>query len=329
MADHKSRIIEILQKLKERDFAKNEKWKARAYDTVIKQLKARTEPVTKIEDIDGMKGVGEKIRLKIDEIIKTGELEQVNKVDEEVAIVMELSKIFGIGPVRAREFYEKNGIKSIEDLKEKPELLNDKQKLGLKYYLDFEQRIPRKEMDKHAELIKNTILKFDSKFIVEIMGSYRRGLATSGDIDVLLTHPDDIETAEQLFTNIIDELYKQKYLVDTFAKGNKKYNGVCKLKRHRTNRRIDLMYTNKEQYPFALLYFTGSQNFNILMRNRALSMGYSLSEYGLKYMSGSNKGKFVEEPFLNENDVFKFLKMSNVDPKNRNDSSMDKYNLEG
>jgi DNA polymerase/3'-5' exonuclease PolX len=119
-----------------------------------------------------------------------------------------------------------------------------------------------------------------------------------------------------MFKTVVVKLQKD-YIKDTFALGGKKCMAVCKLKRHRTFRRLDLLYTKKHEYPFALLYFTGSGQFNVNMRNIALSKGYSLSEYGMKYNNGDKKGEFVEHEFVTEKDIFDFLDMEYVAPEKR------------
>ena len=78
-------------------------------------------------------------------------------------------------------------------------------------------------------------------------------------------------------------------------------------------RRIDFMLTQEHEYPFALLYFTGSGPFNVAMRNFALSKGYSLSEYGLK----DANGKFVGDAFRTEEDIFEFLGLKYIPPEQR------------
>jgi DNA polymerase/3'-5' exonuclease PolX len=188
--------------------------------------------------------------------------------------------------------------------------------MGLKYYIDIEQRIPRKEMEKHDTYIIETIKSIDPKLQACLTGSYRRKTKDSGDIDVLITHPDDPENFETMFKTVVVKLQKD-YIKDTFALGGKKCMAVCKLKRHRTFRRLDLLYTKKHEYPFALLYFTGSGQFNVNMRNIALSKGYSLSEYGMKYNNGDKKGEFVEHEFVTEKDIFDFLDMEYVAPEKR------------
>ncbi len=319
MKDYKDLIIKNLETLRQRDFVNNDKWKVRAYDKVIKELKNKSTPIYSIEDVKDVKGVGEKIKLKITEIIETGELQQVESIKDDAINVMnattELSEVFGIGPIKAKELYEKHHIKSVNELKEHLELLNDKQKIGVKYYEDFKQRIPRKEMMKHEEYLKAVLTSIDKDIKFVIMGSYRRGLPNSGDIDILLTH--ETEEGSKVLDKVVNSLQKEKYLAETLGLGNKKYTGICRLKRHRTYRRLDMLFAKGNEYSFALLYFTGSANFNVKMRNIALSKGFSLSEYGLKYIEGDKKGEFVEREFVDEKSVFDFLEMDFISPENR------------
>lgn len=315
--DRKPQIIQLLQEIRARDFANNDVWKVRAYDKVIRQIKARQEPIYDIDDVRGITGIGEKIRKKIEEIIETGDLEQVHTINEEVVAINDLTRVFGIGPVRARELYKEHGIKNVQDLMDHKELLNDKQVLGLKYYKDFEKRIPRSEMDLHKTFVQTVLEKIDADLVMEVMGSYRRGAKTSGDIDILITHRQDPADFGDIFDKVIVELQKTGYLTDTFAKGNKKYNGVCKMKRYRTYRRIDLMYSRAKEFPYALLYFTGSQDFNVKLRSWALEKSLSLSEYGLKYTKGDKKGQHIEQVFKTEAEVLAFLGLRYIAPEQR------------
>ena len=84
-----------------------------------------------------------------------------------------------------------------------------------------------------------------------------------------------------------------------------------------THRRIDSLYTPKDEYPFALLYFTGSKIFNTVMRARALSMNYSLNEHGIYKMDGKKKGDKVQHHFATEKDIFQFLHMEYKEPHQR------------
>lgn len=224
-------------------------------------------------------------------------------------------RVPGIGEVRAAKLYQDHGIRSIEDLKKHTDLLTSAQNAGLKHFEDVEKRIPKKELDRHYILIKSILTNLNKNLVFEITGSYRRGAKESGDIDVLITTKNTECTVD--FANIIENLKQSKYILDDIAFGNKKYMGFCKLPRFRTFRRIDILMTEPDIFPFALLYFTGSQQHNIKMRKNALKLGYSLSEYGLKYTSGEKKGLRVEKLFKDEKEIFEFLKQEYVSPENR------------
>jgi DNA polymerase beta len=307
--DHKAKIIDALEKLRQKEIANHEPFKVRAYNTVIKNLKAFDSPITDISDIKDIKGIGAKIYIKIKEILETGELKQLEVYDEKITIINNLTNIHGIGPVKAKDLVEKHNIKSIDELKDRQELLNDKQIIGLRYYQDFNLRIPRQEMVKHELFIMEHIQKVIPEIAVQVVGSYRRGANDSGDIDVIITHIDNPENYDNIIKNIISELKKVKYLYDDFAVGTHKYLGVCRLKYHKIYRRIDILYATKNVWPFSILYFTGSAEFNIILRNLALSKGYSLNEYG-----------FTPKPkqeFETEEDIFKFLGLRYIEPIER------------
>jgi DNA polymerase beta len=320
--DHKMEIISALEKMQKKEIADKQPFKARAYTKVIRQLKALKTPITSIADIDGIEGIGGGIKKKIEEILATGKLIQAEEYDNrpDIKAIEALMKIHGIGPAKAKSLVEENGITGIEDLKKREGLLNDKQKMGLRYWEEFDLRIPRVEMDKHADTIRTIIHGIDKKYIVELSGSYRRGGKDSGDIDVLITHPDVTIDYEEHFKNIIETCTKQKYVVDIFAQGPKKCLAVCRGKRCKHFRRIDFMMTHKNEFPFALLYFTGSGPFNVAMRNFAIEKGYSLNEYGLKCLRGPREGGFVNEGFEKEENIFSFLGLKYVKPEERIDT---------
>jgi DNA polymerase/3'-5' exonuclease PolX len=72
-------------------------------------------------------------------------------------------------------------------------------------------------------------------------------------------------------------------------------------------RRVDFLYTNPEEFPFAILYFTGSKIFNTVMRHIALEKGYSMNEHGMYKMEEKKKGDKVADKFNSESDIFDFF----------------------
>ena len=329
--DYKELIISQLDIIRKDEISNSQPFKAKAYLTVINQIKNINHPITSFNDLKEVSGIGEKIKLKIEEIFKTGKLQKAELIffNYESTSIQLFSNIYGIGPVKAKELVSVNKLKTIDDLrsavKKDSKLLNDKQKIGLKYYEDLLERIPRKEMDKHNKYITEKIKHITTgKLTSCIVGSYRRKSESSGDIDVLITSTSSKTTYIEMvtmFNNIINAFIKDKYMIELLANGSKKCLGICKI--DDIPRRIDLLLTLRNEYIYSILYFTGSASFNVKMRSRALELGYTMNEFGLKQVEDQlNKNKKIKKeeqiPVMScEKDVFDFLKMEYLEPEER------------
>lgn len=156
---------------------------------------------------------------------------------------------------------------------------------------DLSERIPRSEVDEH--------IKFIRRFAPTVIGagSYRRRAITSNDIDVIIREP--IEP-------LLRSLDAAGYIKHTFAAGDRKFLGVVKHPGMPRFRHLDIIVTNDQNYPFALLYFTGSAQHNIIMRVRAKRLGLKLNEYGLFKDDVPVQGiKSEEDIFAQLNIVYK------------------------
>ena len=317
--DSKAIIIRELDTLRRADIAKKEPFSAKAYAKVIEQLKAKEGPILSIDDVKEIPGIGKKIKLKIEEILATGSLKAATEARKETNLdsLDILQGVHGIGPVKAKQLVETKAIRSISELRkaiaEDPELLNDVQKMGLKYYEDAIERIPRQEMEAHETLILNAL---DPRFTAAVVGSYRRGAANSGDIDVLLMLPDSMSKKEQgqLFLETIQMLKDTNYIVDALAQGPKKFLGYVRLDEGSKARRLDLLMTPEVEFAYAILYFTGSQNFNVAFRSYALDKGYTVNEHIMKPVK---EGVPAVPPMASEQDIFAFLGLQYVEPQQR------------
>ena len=321
---NKEKVLNALEILRIRDLQSGnpkDKFSALAYTKAIKELKT-VKSIASLKDVEDVKGVGKKIKEKIKEILETGELEAATKAMSELKIdvYQDLLKIQGVGPVKAKELIDKHSIKSIDDLRkryEKEDLLNDVQKKGLKYYDDSLERIPRAEMLEHEKKILS-VIKTPIEAI--IVGSFRRNAETSGDIDVLIKAPESYtkKQMKETFESIVKAYEDENYLIDILALGEKKCMGYVKLDTTSKVRRLDLLITPEKEYPYAILYFTGSDLFNVAFRKFALSKGYTINEHTMKKTRES-----VEDvpDMKTEKDIFKFLQLKYVEPINRKDET--------
>jgi DNA polymerase/3'-5' exonuclease PolX len=338
--DYKPIIIENLIILKKKETINNEPYKVKAYEKVISQLEEFPGIIHNMQDLEdaNIKGIGAKIKAKIEEIFDTGKLvaAEMAKESSELTLYDNLLEIYGVGPVKARELIDTYNVSSIADLRSKveayPDLLTKASKVGLQYYEELRQRIPRKEMQLHDTVVNSFL---PDGLVAEIAGSYRRGLMTSGDIDVLVSidpkNPSglksktpkglkDPKVKEQLlFLEYLEALEQEGYITDVLSLGANKCLAVSLI--NDIHRRIDFVYCPYNEFYYTLLYFTGSKLFNVAMRGHALKLGWSMSEHGLERIEDS-KNAIGPEPKIpnSEKDIFDFLGLKFVEPKDRTGS---------
>ena len=289
--------------------------RARAYDNARETIENVTEDIISPDQLKGRPGIGVTILEKLNVYTETGTLPLLDNNREilKTKRAMDIfTEIYGVGEKKAEEIVEK-GVTTLDELRSRQsELLNDKQRIGLQYYEDIMERIPRAEITEYENIFKKSL---PSNMKMEIVGSYRRGLSSSGDIDVILTSPEP-----NLFKVFLDELKTKNIIVEILSCGNSKCLVISRLPGGLHARRVDFLYTGPDEFPFAILYFTGSKGFNTKMREHALSQGYTLNEHGMSRMEGKKKGALVETKFPTEKSIFDFLTLVYKTPEERTGS---------
>jgi DNA polymerase/3'-5' exonuclease PolX len=276
----------------------------------------------------GIPGFGKGTIDRINQILNKGYLSEVKELEKKYAslaqktnVINELVSVIGIGKSIASDLIDKYGITSLEDLKVRVKAktieVNDKIKLGLKYAGKFETKIPRKIITRIYDLIYDIGRTLNPNLIINICGSYRRGLPQSSDIDVLVTDidllfKDDLDKSNSL-NKFIGVLKKAKLITDniTSDKVTSKYMGFCRY--GDKNYRIDIRLVPLESYFTALTYFTGSYQLNTTMRSQAKKLGYKLNEYGLYKISNGE-----QITITSEEELFTILKLDYLEPEQRN-----------
>ena len=306
------RVLEIFIYLEKYYKSNYDTFRAKTYmglNKILKNLSSDKdlEPV----NLKKIKGIGQGTIDRIKEIIDTGTLQEYEKLKDKKSPLEEFLKIHGVGKQHAKKLVSE-GFKGVDDLrncKNIKDYLNDTQIKGLQYYDDMQVRIPYEEIQKHEVYLKDVLHKIDPKAELTIAGSYRRKRPDSGDIDLLLK-----ANSKKTYDKFIDTLVEEGYLTCQLARGAKKYMGMGKISISPCHRRIDIMYTKPEEYPFAILYFTGSGDFNVRMREDALKQGYTMNEYSIKHTDNKQK---VDKVFLEEREIFDFLGYQYLNPEDR------------
>lgn len=293
----------------------NDTYRIRAYTNAIQILKKYPREITSATQVTNLSGIGKSIGSKVQELLETGQLEilktlpqvspkisPVVDVSNEGLILKEFQKIYGVGPVTAKKWYDQD-CRNFEDLKKIK--MTRGQTLGYKYFADLQQRIPKDEVKLFDDQIQEA---WPKEVQFTICGSYRRGLDTCGDIDILI-YNDSKMTLKELIVQL-----EKKLEVHKLSFGQHKFSGLCRLNSETLMRRIDVLIIPPESWPYALLYFTGNQSLNIQMRNKANEFGWTLNEYGLTSQNLDDMEKFRVG---SEREIFGLLEMDYLGPEER------------
>jgi DNA polymerase/3'-5' exonuclease PolX len=338
------KIVELLTKLAVHITAENKtisdksektknEFRLRSMWKAIQTIKEHQEEIRSGDEAKELKGIGKGIADRIDEIMETGTLKELQNevlVNEESKAVDDLITINGIGEKTALRFYQDYGIKSVADLMERWRTgkfkiekykLTHHIELGLKYYDDFRVRIPREEIDNFNMLVNTLMKDIDSKLIYEIAGSYRRKKPDSGDIDILMSHPDlktkaDLEKSKKNYLALlVEKLMDEGLLIDHMDEDfSSYYKGVILL--DKIPRRIDIMIIPYSTWAAALMHNTGSGPFNQRIRAHAMMRGYHLSQHGLyKVTNGQKEENPIET--TTEKQIFDTLGVVYLKPEDR------------
>jgi DNA polymerase/3'-5' exonuclease PolX len=306
------------------------RFKILAYQKAIHTIEAASNKLFTLAELLELKGIGKSMAEQLTQLFEDNSInivQQYKQTDsfQTAEFFKELISIPGIGRVKANTLINDLGIRTLAELtKRQNDVLNKKQIIGLAYHEDLKIRIPRTEMDKHNALLKKVITKIDGSIKFELAGSYRREVKDSGDIDLLVTHSDPL-IVKTLVEQISTALDAVGYIQAVLAKGEMKMMAICQHPDFKINRHIDIVPTSIDKYPFALMYFTGSKDFNVEMRNYALTMGYSLNQYcftATQNIRGLNA--IARTKFTTEEDIFNFLHLAYVAPKDRSSGAIEK-----
>ncbi|XP_020220906.1 DNA polymerase lambda isoform X2 [Cajanus cajan] len=301
--DLNKNITEIFGKLVNIYRALGEDRRSFSYYKAIAVIEKLSFKIESADQINNLPSIGKSMKDHVQEIITTGKLSKLEyfETDEKVRTISLFGEVWGIGPSTALKLYEK-GHRSLDDLRNDDSLTNA-QKLGLKYFDDIRQRIPRhevQEMDRILQKVGEDVLP---GVVIICGGSYRRGKASCGDIDIIITHPDGKRQGTDSG-------------VDT-------YFGFCTYPGRELRHRIDLKVYPRDIYAFGLVAWTGNDVLNRRLRLQAESKGFRLDDTGLfpaTLGSGGKRGAkgSASLKFHTEKEVFDFLDFPWLEPHERN-----------
>lgn len=315
-----ARTIEILQQMADYYERDQDHWRLTAYRRAIAALRKQGRKITTEEEAFAIPFIGQRLAAKIEEIVWTDKLRRLDNtnMDPNAEALQNFMGIYGVGLKQATKWIDQ-GHRSIPELLEKAHLTKN-QKIGIAHYEDFKTRIPRAEMDRHDQYVRETCSKIDDTVQFTIGGSYRRGAADSGDIDFIVTKPDaTIETLRTIVLHrVIPKLFGKGYLKAGLATTDKvdgsKWHGAAALPGTTIWRRIDFLLVPWDEIGAALIYFTGNDIFNRSIRLLASKKGMRLNQRGLwkDVIRGRNRERITQGTLVEGKDEKKIFELLGV-----------------
>jgi DNA polymerase (family 10) len=260
-------------------------FRVRAYRNAVRTITELATPIERMvadgDDLTALPGIGKELARHITELVTTGEMGVLTELRESVpSTLVQVMRLPGVGPKSARKLWDELGVETVEELKKAAEdgrvselkgFGEKKQALIISGIEQFSRHSARHRLDEAdrfvAPLLEHLSALPEAKK-VEVAGSYRRRRETVGDIDILVlsSAPESVMQAFVSYPSVGRVL----------AAGETRGSVVL-----RSGLQVDLRVVPAESYGAALVYFTGSKEHNIRLRQRALDRGLTVSEYGV------------------------------------------------
>ncbi len=286
MAISNSEIADLFDELADLlDIEGENPYKVRAYRNAARIIRglpcSLAEMVADGEDLTRLPGIGERIARKIETILRTGRLPQLEQaLARTPPTLLQLLRIDGLGPKRVKALFSTLDVKTLEDLERAarqgkirhlPGFGPKIEELILRH-LDQALEGERRYLRFEAEGIANALIAHLRQVLgidrIEVAGSYRRWKETVGDLDILVTVCGD--------SPVMDRFVAYEGVAEVLSRGTTRSSV-----RLRNGMQVDLRVVASESFGAALQYFTGSKAHNIEIRTLAVKQGLKINEYGV------------------------------------------------
>ncbi|MFN3409785.1 MAG: DNA polymerase/3'-5' exonuclease PolX [Limisphaerales bacterium] len=295
-------------------------FKTRAYHNAARAIESVSEPLDKLiaEDRLGeIKGIGEALQEKITTLVTTGRLPYYEELRASVPKgLVDMLEIPGLGPKKLRALNQELGIENVEQLEQacKEGKVAQLAGFGEKTQQNLLEGIHRRRAYASRHLLADALLvagplleqlrQHPAVIRCDMAGSLRRHKEVIGDIDLLASSKQPAE--------VIEYFAGLPGILNVIAKGDTKTSVLLE-----GGIQADLRVVSDAEFPFALAYFTGSKEHNIVMRQRAIARGLRLNEYGLFRSTEETRDPKLLVPCKTEEDIFAELGLEYVPPELR------------
>ena len=296
-------------------------FKIRAYQSgarALERLEENFDTIVQEGKIASLQGIGQALALKIETLYHEGHLPFYDNLKASIAPgLIEFLEIPGLGGKKVKHIHDALGIETIKALKVACEsgAIEALDGFGAKSAEKILSGIANREAYGKRHLwwsvqgfVQDIVKGLEAQPLVKgasVAGSFRRRLETVGDLDFIV--------ASDTPGPIMDWFTQIEGVKEITAKGETKSSV-----RFENGIQADLRIVSEQVFVFALHHFTGSKDHNVMMRQRALSMGYRLSEWGI-FDKDSEENIPIDavKDIETEADLFKFFGLEMIEPELR------------
>ncbi|MCE9609504.1 MAG: DNA polymerase/3'-5' exonuclease PolX [Chthoniobacter sp.] len=316
----KDQIADTLESIAQMLEIKGENvFKIRAYTNAARALETYTGNIAAAAGegrLGEIAGVGKAIAEKITELVATGQLDYFEKLKAEFPPgLFEMFELQGLGPKKIKVLWEALNVTTVPELEKacKDGRVADLPGFGKKTSdnilgaiearTKFAGRFRLGSIAAEAERMVSELRELPDVFRATIAGSFRRRKEVVGDLDFIVATNSPAE---------VSEFFVKHEMVESVIAHGATKSSV----RFKSGIQADLRVVKSAEYPFALNYFTGSKEHNIVMRQRALTRGWTLNEYRLAALDNARS---TPPPITDEPDLYRALDLDFVEPELRED----------
>lgn len=296
-------------------------FRVRAYRNAARSVGGLSRSVGDIlddgEDLTEIPGIGEDLATKIEEIIQTGSLKQLEELTGRTPVdLSQMLEISGLGPKRVAKIHKELDVSNLDELQtaaargEIQELKGLGPKTEDKILNDLEdreqgdQRILLSAAEEFTGPLVEYLRDLESVEWVKVAGSYRRRKETVGDLDILVIS----HAGEEVIARFVE--YED---VEKVVSAGETRSAVIL----HSGLQVDLRIVGKSSCGAALLYFTGSKAHNITLRELAQDQDLKINEYGVFRGGGEETGEPVAGE--TEREIYGLFGFSYIVPELRED----------
>ncbi|XP_063461763.1 DNA-directed DNA/RNA polymerase mu isoform X7 [Pan paniscus] len=313
LTHHNTGLSEALETLAEAAGFEGSEGRLLTFCRAASVLKALPSLVTTLSQLQGLPHFGEHSSRVVQELLEHGVCEEVERVQrsERYQTMKLFTQIFGVGVKTADRWY-REGLRTLDDLREQPQKLTQQQKAGLQHHQDLSTPVLRSDVDALQQVVEEAVGQALPGATVTLTGGFRRGKLQGHDVDFLITHPKEGQEAgllPRVMCRLQDQgliLYHQhqhscwesptrlaqQSHMDAFERSfcifrlpqppGAAVGGSTRPCPSWKAVRVDLVVAPVSQFPFALLGWTGSKLFQReLRRFSRKEKGLWLNSHGL------------------------------------------------